>query len=232
MDADVPQSNCQTMSDTGVMPVPGEAEEYRNVRFLKVAGTSVSLWLFPERFSKSATCNNIANASRLTALLLGHIWVATEGNLPEDGPLDNTWFSSILYATRVGMTLANDSTGGARTLTLNETASYLSRSRLININIHQEIVVRMSDPNPASRLAYHLEQMVHRKAALFTYGGKSVVFISSSSSGLMMVDSHKNGNVGAVVIRGNCGELPQFLKSLETVLGLNETCYGNFVLFT
>ena len=87
MDADVPQSNCQTMSDTGVMPVPGEAEEYRNVRFLKVAGTSVSLWLFPERFSKSATCNNIANAGRLTALLLRHIWLATEGNLPEGGPL-------------------------------------------------------------------------------------------------------------------------------------------------
>ena len=113
-----------------------------------------------------------------------------------------------------------------------KTASYLCRSRLININLHQEIVIRMSDPNPASRLAYHLEQMVHRKVALFTYGGKSVVFISSSASGLIMVDSHKNGNVGAVVIRGNCGELPQFLKSLESALGLNETCYGNFILFT
>ena len=39
----------------------------------------------------------------------------------------------------------------------------------------------------------------------------------------MMVDSHKNGNVCAVVISGNCDELPQFLKSLESVLGLNET---------
>ena len=85
---------------------------------------------------------------------------------------------TTLGLLRVGITLANDSTGGARTLTLNETVSYLCRSRLININLHQEIVVRMSDPNPASRLAYHLEQMV-----LFTYGGKSVVFISSSSSG-------------------------------------------------
>ena len=90
---------------------------------------------------------------------------------------------TTLGLLRVGITLANDSTGGARTLTLNETASYLFRSRLININLHQEIVVRMSDPNPASRLAYHLEQMVHWKAALFTYCGKSVVFISSSSSG-------------------------------------------------
>jgi hypothetical protein len=207
-----------------------ETEVYQRVRFLKVAGTHVSLWLFPEHFSKSPVSTNIFDSTTLTSFLLGHIWLSTEERLPEDAPLNCSWFSTIVYATRIGISMANDSPDGARTLSLDELVTYLWRSRSVQINLFPPKLVRLSDPNHASRLVCQLEAMSNRTAALFTYGNKSFLFLSHDN-GVLLVDSHKNGEFGASAIKGNLTKLGQYLKSLETTLGLDEQCYGNFVLF-
>ena len=222
-----------TTCELGTTTLPNEKELCENVRFLKVAGTCVSLWLLPERVSvsQSSTCLNITNASTITALFLGHIWLATRDNFPEDGTLHHSWFSSILYATKKGITLSNESEDGARTLTVEENKTYLCRSLLIDIVLHPAAIVRMSDPNPSSRLACHLERMAGMKAAIFIYSAKAVLFLSCNNS-LMMIDCHRNDSYGAVIVKGDINELPQFLRSIESTLGLDEICYGDFICFT
>ena len=206
-------------------------EASRNVHFVKISGTRVVLWLFPEGFGQFDACTNIYNASTLTALLLGHIFLTTKVGLPEDGPLHRSWFSSILYAATTGVKLSNESEDGARTLMFQEAASYLCRSRLVSIVLGEPVTVRLADANPSLRLAHHLEQMAGMKAALFIYAEKAVLFLSRNGS-LMVIDCHRSGSVGAAVVKGYICELAHFLRSLESTLGLNEHCYGTFVNFS
>ena len=189
------------------------------------------LWLFPEGFGQSDSCTNNYNASTLTALLLGHTWLTTEVDFPEDGPLHQSWFASILYATTTGVKLANESAHGARTLTLEEAVSYLCERRLVNIALDKQITVWMADSNPSLRLAHHLEGMTEMKAALFIYAKKTALFLSRNGS-LVVVECHRNGSVGAVIVKGDICELSHFLKSLESTLGLTEHCCGTFVNFS
>ena len=191
----------------------------------------MSLWLFPEGFGQFDACINIPNASTLTAFLLGHIWLTTKVDFPEDGPLHRSWFSSILYAVTTGVRLSNKSADGARTLELKEVASYLCSSHLVSIVMGEPVTVRLPDTNASLRLAHHLEKMAGMKAALFIYAKKAVLFLSRNGS-LMVIDSHRSGNVGAVVVKGFISELAHFLRSLESTLGLNENCYGTFVNFS
>ena len=112
-----------------------ETNVYQTVQCLKVAGTHVSLWLFPEHFIESPDSVNLFNSTSFTSFLLGHVWLSTVESLPEDAPLNHSWFSSIVYAIRVGITLANDSPNRARTLSLAEISSCLLNDRLIKINL-------------------------------------------------------------------------------------------------
>ena len=224
-----PSSNVRTESIPVVTVASDEA--YRNVRFVKIAGTRVLLWLFPEGFGQFDACTNIYNASTLTSLLLGHIWLTTKVDFPEDGPLHQSWFSSILYAATTGVKLSNESADGVRTLELEEAASYLCKSRLVSIVLGKPVTVRLADTNPSLRLAHHLEEMAGMKTALFIYDKKAVLFLSRNGS-LIVIDNHRNGSVGAVVVKGYICELAHFLRSLESTLGLDENCYGTFVNFS
>ena len=95
----------------------------------------------------------------------------------------------------------------------------------------EPVTVRLADTNASLRLAHHLEKMAGMKAALFVYAKKAVLFLSRNGS-LMVIDSHRSGNVGAVVVKGFISELAHFLRSLESTLGLNENCYETFVNFS
>ena len=104
--------------------------------------------------------------------------ILTNESLPEDKPFNHSWFSSIVYAIRVRITLANNSTNTAPTHSLEEIASYLLNDRLIRINVFSSKPVRLSDPNHASCLACQLEAMSGRSNVLLTYGNKSFLFLS------------------------------------------------------
>ena len=129
------------------------------------------------------------------------MFLTTKKDLPEDGLLHRSWFSSILYAATTGVILSNESEDGARTLMLQEAASYLCRSRQVSIVLGEPVTVRLTDANPSLRLAHQLEQMARMKAALFIYAEKAVLLLSQNGS-LMVIDCHRSGSVGAAVIKG------------------------------
>lgn len=108
------------------------------MRFLKLVETDVLLWLLPKTFISTINCLNLCNASFLAALALGHIWLATEGSFPDDGPFNSTWLSSILYAAKTGIVLSNESEHGASPLTLEATTSYLFETRSITVNLQSK----------------------------------------------------------------------------------------------
>ena len=105
-------------------------------------------------------------------------------------------------------------------LSVEDLASYLHRSHFVQVMLDSSKVVRLCDPNPALHLACQLEGMLDRKAALSTYGNKSFLLLSNDRN-LIMVDGHKNGNFGTVGVKGKLAELPQYLNSIESVLGIN-----------
>ena len=151
---------------------------------------------------------------------------------PPDGQLDQIWYELVVNCIRLGNHTYDTTQGGiARQLAPDEASQALQN--VLPVTLQAALPVRLSDSHAPTTLSYQLKRIEDRReVALFVYDGKTISIASSGDGFILVVDSHQHGSKGAILLKGEFSQLPDFLKSIEGLLQMNTRSYGNLVFFS
>lgn len=165
---------------------------------------NVSFWCFPTSISQSTILGRVgSNACTFIALLFSKLFFSDNVAVPNtNAPLTQTWVyqvvvQGILLGNRVYDSIARNvpSTYGV------SQASVFLKDLIGCVALGPELPVSITEEaNPAASLPFHCKNAlsIGKTTSLFILGGNTVVFVPTAS-GILLIDSHLHGNVGAIV---------------------------------
>ena len=102
--------------------------------------------------------------------------------------------------------------------------------RCVSVSVDAPLPVRVYDDHAPTTLLFQLRSLCsgdRGDAAVLIANEKTVLFMSVGNSSIVLVDTHRHGSHGAVVLLGHLDGLNQFVHVCQNVLELQDDTYAN-----
>ncbi|KAL9965000.1 hypothetical protein ACROYT_G028723 [Oculina patagonica] len=165
---------------------------------------NVTIWSFPANISQSTILGRMgSNACTFIALLFSKLFFSDNVDVPNRNlPLTQTWvYQVIVQGIILGNNVYDSISRNVPTTYAVSAASVLLKNIIGSVVLGPELPVSITqEANPAASLPFYWRSALNKgkTTSLFILGGNTVVFIPTPS-GILLLDSHLHGNVGAVI---------------------------------
>ena len=115
-----------------------------------------------------------------------------------------------------------------RFLSASEAATIVERCVIVSVDA--PLPVRVYDDHAPTTLLFQLRSLCsgdRGDAAVLIANEKTVLFMSVGNSSIVLVDTHRHGSHGGVVLLGHLDGLNQFVHVCQNVLELQDDTYAN-----
>ena len=179
-----------------------------DIKFLRVSNSSVRCWIFPVARALNKIDNRQIRGNfscTIVSFVLGKALLSLSVQCPDDGVLSELWYGLVINCIRLGNTIYDSSSQGARNLSPNEAA--LTLRDVLPVELEAALPVRLIDSSSASRLGFQInEKMKGQDAtALITYSQRTALLFTNKNDNIMLIDCHQHGDtMGPVIVKGVC----------------------------
>ena len=223
----VPNNVPDDMAETDKIDVVGE----------NIPQSNMVLWKFPTEVSQSTLDGrNGSSACSVIALIFAHVAKRELLDLQPTPLLSPVWVMLLCSAIRLGNKLYDLCRHSLpqRFLSASEAATIVERC--VSVSVDAPLPVRVYDDHAPTTLLFQLRTLCsgdRGDAAVLIANEKTVLFMSVGNSSIVLVDTHRHGSHGAVVLLGHVDSLNQFVHVCQNVLELQDDTYANlsFVSF-
>lgn len=203
---------------------------------VQVIGESISqshlvLWTFPAEVSQSTLDGrNGSAACSVIVLIFAHgIW-HQRLDLQPTPLLSPLWIMHLCAAIRVGNRLYDRCRHSLPQRYLSASEGAIIAEQSISVTVDSPLPVRACDEHAPTTLLVQVKQLctgVRGDAAVLIANEKTVLFMAVGSSSIVLVDTHRHGLHGSVVLLGHRDSLDPFIHMSQNVLDLRDDTYAN-----
>ena len=208
-----------------------------DIKFLCVPNSSVHCWFFPVATALNKIDNRQIRGNfscTIVSFVLGKSLLSLSVQCRGDGVLSELWYGLVINCIRLGNTIYDSSSQGARNFSPNEAA--LTLRDVSPVELEAALPVRLIDSSSACRLGFQINEKMKGQdatAQITCSQRTALLYTNKDDNILMLIDCHQHcDTMGPVIVKGVCIRLPEFLNSIQQVLNINNMSYVQIITFT